>query len=100
VLLFDGPATAIRAGVRALQQHADSALGVHVAEVERDTPHLQGYGLSAAVALADCAPPGSVWATSTVRDLIAGSGVSLRAAGERALGPAGRFSVYAAIGCG
>jgi hypothetical protein len=100
VLLFDGPATAVRAGLRALPSEPRIALAVHVAEVDRDAPELTGYGVSAALHLSDAAPSGSVWATSTVRDLLAGSGVVLEPVGDRSLGPAGNLPVFAAVPAG
>ena len=77
VVVFDGPATAVRAGL-ALLQSADK-LGVAIAEVPRDETELDAYGVQAAIALADQAAPGSLWITPGVRDLLAGSGVVIEA---------------------
>ena len=77
LVLFDGPATAVRAGVRALRHHPSAALGLHVAEVERDAPRITGAGVALALAVAREAPLGSLWATGTVGDLLAGSGLAL-----------------------
>jgi DNA-binding winged helix-turn-helix (wHTH) protein/pimeloyl-ACP methyl ester carboxylesterase len=79
VLLFDGPATAVRAGLAHLR--GDARLGVTVAEVARDVDEVEGHGVREAVQLADSASPGSVWVSSTVGDLLSGSGVVLEAAG-------------------
>jgi pimeloyl-ACP methyl ester carboxylesterase len=73
VVLFDGPATAVRAGLA--QLHSTDKLGISIAEVPRDETQLDGYGVRGAVALADKATPGSLWLTPAVRDLLAGSGV-------------------------
>jgi pimeloyl-ACP methyl ester carboxylesterase len=73
VVLFDGPATAVRAGLA--QLHSTDKLGVSIAEVPRDETHLDAYGVQVAVSLADKATPGSLWLTPAVRDLLAGSGV-------------------------
>jgi DNA-binding winged helix-turn-helix (wHTH) protein/dienelactone hydrolase len=100
VALFDGPATAIRVGVRHLKQHEGTALSVHVAEVERDAPKLRGLGVSSALALADITPAGSLWASATVRDLLAGSGVVLDPVGLHEVGAAGRQPVFAAVRAG
>lgn len=78
VLLFDGPATAVRAGLAHLRGHA--RLGVTVAEFVRDVDQVEGYGVQEAVRLADTAPPGSVWVSSTVGVLLSGSGVVLESA--------------------
>jgi DNA-binding winged helix-turn-helix (wHTH) protein/pimeloyl-ACP methyl ester carboxylesterase len=97
IALFDGPATAIRAGLRHVDAGpGDSALGVHVAEVDRDAGELRGFGVATVVALADAAPVGAVWTTGTVRDLLAGSGVALQPVGTAEVGPAGQQPVFAA----
>jgi hypothetical protein len=85
-VLFDGPATAVRAGLRSLGEHPGTAFGLQVAEVERDARVLDSHGVATALALADLAPPGGLWATATVRDLLAGSGIVLQSVGERKLG--------------
>ncbi|MEV0291749.1 alpha/beta fold hydrolase [Kribbella sp. NPDC050820] len=74
VVLFDGPATAVRAGLALL--HPADTLGVAIAEVPRDAIELDAYGVQVAIGLADEAPPGSLWITPGVRDLLAGSGVA------------------------
>ncbi|HEY9378521.1 MAG TPA: alpha/beta fold hydrolase [Jiangellaceae bacterium] len=97
VVLFDGPATAVRAGIRALGQHADSALGLHVAEVERDASEVVGPGVSSALALADAATAGSLWTTSTVQDLLAGSGIVLQPVSDLQWGSLGKQSAFVVI---
>jgi hypothetical protein len=72
-------------------------LGLHVAEVERDAPRLAGFGVATALAVANLAPPGSLWVTSTVRDLLACSGLALESAGQHVLGAAGQQSVFSAV---
>lgn len=74
VVLFDGPATAVRAGLAHL--HRADTLGVAIAEVPRDAIEVDAYGVQIAISLADQAPPGSLWITPGVRDLLAGSGVA------------------------
>ncbi|WP_165546323.1 alpha/beta fold hydrolase [Kribbella soli] len=74
VVLFDGPATAVRAGLAQLRD--GDRLGVAIAEVPKDERELDAYGVQVAIGLADDAPPGSVWLTSGVRDLLAGSGIA------------------------
>jgi pimeloyl-ACP methyl ester carboxylesterase len=96
VVVFDGPATAIRRAVRYLGAHpgAGAGLGLHVAEVIRHGPEIEGYGVSAAVALAEMAPVDEVWTSATVRDLVAGSGLVLEPCGEHLLGSAGRQPAF------
>ncbi len=79
VLLFDGPATAVRAGLAHLR--GDARLGVTVAEVARDADEVAGYGVQVAAQLADAAPPGAVWVSATVGVLLSGSTVVLEPAG-------------------
>ncbi|TCC46505.1 alpha/beta fold hydrolase [Kribbella capetownensis] len=73
VVLFDGPATAVRAGLA--QMHSADKLGVAIAEVPRDETELDAYGVQVAIGLADQATLGSLWLSPAVRDLLAGSGV-------------------------
>jgi DNA-binding winged helix-turn-helix (wHTH) protein/esterase/lipase len=73
VVLFDGPATAVRAGLAQLR--GGDRLGVAIAEVPKDETEVDAYGVQVAIGLADDAPPGSVWLTAGVRDLLAGSGI-------------------------
>ena len=100
LLMFDGPATAMRSGARYLEAHpdADVAFGLHVAEIDRHAEHLEGHGVSVAVALAGLAPPGELWASATACDLVGGTGLVLEACGEHVLGPAGRQPVFRATG--
>jgi DNA-binding winged helix-turn-helix (wHTH) protein len=76
---FDGPARAVRCAL-ALTERAASAnlhlsVGLHTAEVSRRGVHISGHGLAVAQTVADRAPSGEVWVTSTLRDLTAGSGL-------------------------
>lgn len=75
VVLFDGPATAVRAGLAHLR--AGARLGVSIAEVPRDTEEIDARGVQVAVELADAAPPGGLHVSSTVGVLLSGSGVVL-----------------------
>jgi hypothetical protein len=91
VVLFDGPATAVRAAVRHLQPGAQ--VGVSVAEVPRDGDRAEGHGVEAALHLADAAPPGTIWVSDTVGVLLAGSGIDLAPAGQVATPAAGDHAV-------
>ncbi|MEU4295267.1 alpha/beta fold hydrolase [Kribbella sp. NPDC026596] len=95
VVLFDGPATAVRAGLA--QVHSTDKLGVAIAEVPGDETELDAYGVQVAIALADQAAPGSLWLTSAVRDLLAGSGVVTEFAGEQVIGGAEPQAVFRAL---
>jgi pimeloyl-ACP methyl ester carboxylesterase len=95
VVVFDGPATAIRQATAYLDDHrpAGVGLGLHVAEITRTGDRIDGYGTATAVDLADAAAADAgeaqVWASATVRDLVAGSGIALEPCGE-----VGRLPAY------
>jgi len=95
VVQFDGPATAVRAGLAQLR--GPGRLGVAIAEVPRDETQLEAYGVQVAFDLADKAPPGALWVTSAVRDLLAGSGVVTEPAGSHAVGVADPQPVFRAV---
>jgi pimeloyl-ACP methyl ester carboxylesterase len=95
VVVFDGPATAVRAGLA--QVHSTDKLGVAIAEIAGDETELDAYGVHVAIALADQAAPGSLWLTSAVRDLLAGSGVVTECVGEQVVGGAEPQAVFRAL---
>ncbi len=77
---FDGPARAVRCGLALIERAAAGNLhmsvGLHTAEIARRGVNISGDGVVVAQAVADRAPAGEVWVTSTLRDLAAGSGLS------------------------
>jgi pimeloyl-ACP methyl ester carboxylesterase/DNA-binding CsgD family transcriptional regulator len=77
---FDGPARATRCGLAILESAAAAGLhvsvGLHTAEVARHGATIFGAGVAVVQSVADHAPRGEVWATATLRDLTAGSGVA------------------------
>jgi DNA-binding winged helix-turn-helix (wHTH) protein/pimeloyl-ACP methyl ester carboxylesterase len=91
---FDGPGRAVRCGL-ALAAHAAAAnlhlsVGLHTAEIARRGAQVAGEGVTATQAVADRAPAGEVWVTSTLRDLTAGSGLSFERRGLLDVAPLGR----------
>jgi DNA-binding SARP family transcriptional activator/pimeloyl-ACP methyl ester carboxylesterase len=79
---FDGPARAMRCA-RAIVDHAaalrvDAAAGLHTGECELVRGELRGEPLELATSIAAVAPTGEVLVSSTVRDLVAGSGARFR----------------------
>jgi pimeloyl-ACP methyl ester carboxylesterase len=86
VVVFDGPAAAMRTVQTMAAGHG--GFGLNIAEVPRTGSTVDGPGVDLAVALADRAEPGQLLVSSTVRDLIAGSGIPLVPAGEGAFQPA------------
>ena len=84
VVLFDGPARAVRAALA--HRRPDAGVGVAVAEVERDAEVVRAYGVTVAVDIADAVPLGEVWLSGTVGVLLAGSSISVEPAGTAVLG--------------
>lgn len=88
VATFDGPARAVRCGHALLRTAAHLGpplrIGVHTTEVERLGHDIAGLGVHIGAQVAATATPGEVWATRTVRDLVAGSGLRLTPAAPTA----------------
>jgi len=87
--MFDGPARAIRCacairdGVRALG--VEVRAGLHTGEVELIGEGVGGIGVHIGARVAAKAGPGEVWVSSTVKDLVAGSGIRFEDRGTYAL---------------
>jgi pimeloyl-ACP methyl ester carboxylesterase/DNA-binding CsgD family transcriptional regulator len=83
---FDGPGRAIRfacAAVDAAQQLGMQArAGLHTGECDRTDGQLRGLPLEVSTEIAAAASPGHVVLSSTVRDLVAGTGIAFREAGK------------------
>jgi class 3 adenylate cyclase len=97
---FDGPARAIRAaqatvsGVRELG--LDLRAGIHVGECELHDGKPSGLAVNIGARTAAEAGAGEILVTSTVRDLVAGSGLAFEERGERELkGVPGTWRLYA-----
>ena len=79
IATFDGPARAIRCGSALMERaraHGRSArAGLHTGESELGGDALAAIPVSIAAALKDQAEPGEILVSSTVRDLVAGSGL-------------------------
>ena len=86
VVVYDGPAAAIRAALSVLSGPHGLAtrLGLQIAEVPRTGSMVDGPGVEAAVGLADRAAPGQLLVSATVHDLVGGSGLPLEPAGADA----------------
>ena len=97
---FDGPARAVRFAERVRERVR--ALGielrasVHTGECERLDGKLVGIAIHIGARLAELAAPGEVIVSSTVRDLVAGSGLAFSERGTRALrGVPGEWRLFA-----
>lgn len=101
VATFDGPARAVRCACDIRDASRELGLevrcGVHTAEIERRGDDIVGVGVNVGARVCGLASPGEVWATRTVRDLVAGSGLRFDARGEHRLkGMDETWAVYAA----
>ena len=77
VVLFDGPATAARAGVAALDEHGEARIGLSIAEVAVDGGPVSGPGVDQAVALGREGHDGDLTVTETTATLLGPSGITL-----------------------
>jgi pimeloyl-ACP methyl ester carboxylesterase len=99
---FDGPARAIRCG-RAIVEAARSLglqvrVGLHCGEVELIGDDVAGIAVHVAARVAALASPGELLATTTVRDLVAGSGIRFLDRGTQHLkGTNGEWRLCAAV---
>jgi class 3 adenylate cyclase/alpha-beta hydrolase superfamily lysophospholipase len=86
---FDGPARGIRCAQTIGQSMRELGLsirvGMHTGECEVIGDDIGGIGVHIASRVAGKSKGGSVWVTSTVKDLVAGSGIQFRARGRHAL---------------
>ncbi len=100
---FDGPARAVRAAtaiVDALRPlDLEIRAGVHTGECEVSDGKVVGMAVSVGARIASLAGPGEVLVSSTVKDLVAGSGLRFEDRGEQALkGIQERWRVFAVRG--
>jgi class 3 adenylate cyclase/alpha-beta hydrolase superfamily lysophospholipase len=99
---FDGPARAVRCasaiadGLKALG--LDVRAGVHTGEIEQSNGNVRGIAVHIAARIAAAARPGEVVVSSTVKDIVAGSGIAFEERGERELdGVPGSWRLFAAL---
>jgi class 3 adenylate cyclase len=87
--VFDGAAAAIRCGcaIRDAVQGLGIAVkvGIHAGEVEYDDRPLAGITVFVGVLITKVAQPGEVLTSNTVKDLVAGSGITFRDRGTHTL---------------
>ena len=98
---FDGPARAVRCapsiadGLEALGLGVRA--GVHTGEVEQADDGPRGLAVHIAARIAAAAQPGEVIVSSTVKDIVAGSGIAFEERGERELdGVPGTWHLFSA----
>jgi class 3 adenylate cyclase len=97
---FDGPARAVRCahsiveGIRELG--VEVRTGLHTGECEMVGDDVRGIAVHTAARVAAAAAPGEVLVSSTVKDLVAGSGITFVERGTRALkGVPGKWRLFA-----
>ncbi len=87
--LFDGPARAIRCAVAIRQElqaeGVEVRIGLHAGEVEMRGEDVGGIAVHLGARVAATASPGEVVVSSTVRDLVTGSGIGFVDRGEHDL---------------
>jgi len=86
---FDGPARAITCAQAIIARSADLGLqvraGLHTGECERDDGKLMGIAVHIGARVAAEANTGEILVSSTVKDLVAGSGIEFEDRGEHQL---------------
>jgi class 3 adenylate cyclase len=99
---FDGPAralrcaVAIRDAVRALG--LEIRAGLHTGEIELDGAGVAGLAVHIGARVAATADPGTVLASGTVRDLVAGSGIEFEDRGTHELkGVPGEWHLFSVV---
>jgi len=96
--IFDGPARAIRCA-QAIVEYA-SRLGVqlraglHTGECEIVDGKVSGMATQVGACVANEAKPGEVLVSSTVKDLVAGSGIEFQEQGTRSLSEVGEWRLF------
>jgi pimeloyl-ACP methyl ester carboxylesterase len=96
---FDGPARAVRSACAIAERIQALALdvrsGLHTGEIELVDDHVRGIAVHIGARTAALAGPGEVLVTSTVKDLVAGSGIEFEDWGARELkGVPGEWRIF------
>jgi class 3 adenylate cyclase len=98
---FDGPARAVRCAAAIAEGLAALGLevgaGVHAGEIQPVPGGVRGVAVDVAARIARAARPGEVLASSTVKDIVAGSGILFEERGEHQLdGVPGSWHLFSA----
>jgi class 3 adenylate cyclase/pimeloyl-ACP methyl ester carboxylesterase len=101
--LFDGPARAIRCAgeIGAALRNIDVAVraGLHTGEVDVGDVEVGGIAVHIGARVSAKAGPGEILVSSTVKDLVVGSGIAFEDRGAHALkGVPGRWHLFAVAG--
>jgi len=100
---FDGPARGVRCAealVEAVKPlGVEIRAGLHTGEIEYGGHDLAGVGVHIGARVGAMAGTSQVWVSSTVKDLVAGSGLTFEDAGEHELkGVPDRWHLYRVVG--
>jgi class 3 adenylate cyclase len=100
---FDGPARAVRCALDVVGRVRDLGIdvraGVHTGECELVDGKHAGIAVTTGARISAAAGPGQVLISQTVKDLVAGSGLSFRSEGVHDLkGVPDRIELYEAVG--
>jgi class 3 adenylate cyclase len=100
---FDGPARAVRAALSIrdviAEQGIDVRSGLHTGEIELTGSDIAGIAVHIAARISALAGPGEVLVSSTVKDLVTGSGIAFETRGTQTLkGIADEWRIFAAVG--
>jgi len=96
---FDGPARAVRCATAIRDAVSDLGLavrsGLHTGECEVQGGRIAGIAVHIGARVAEAAEPGEVLVSSTVKDLVAGSGLEFASRGTRTLaGVPGEWQLF------
>jgi class 3 adenylate cyclase len=98
---FDGPARAIRCAQAVVETVHELGLevrvGLHTGECEIVSGKPTGIAVNTGARVAAAAGPGEVLVTGTVKDLVAGSGITFQERGEQELKGVGAWRIYSVV---
>jgi len=98
---FDGPARAVRAAWAIRESLRELGIevraGLHTGECELMQDKVGGIAVHTGARVAGAAGAGEVLVSSTVRDLVAGSGIEFEDRGEHELKGVGQWRLYAVV---
>ena len=100
---FDGPARAVQAALAIRDAVREFGIeiraGIHTGECELHDGKVAGIAVSIGARISSLASPGDVLVSSTVKDLVAGSGISFEDRGSQELkGVPGAWNVFSVAG--
>ena len=103
--VFDGPSAAVRCAETICREAEGAGIavraGIHTGELERDATNVTGLTVHIGARVGAAAGPGEVLVSRTVRDLVAGSGLTFASKGDHELkGIPGSWELFAVTHAG